>query len=217
MARPADLKAQYRVKPHIVNSYTHTSTQPPCIDPATGKKKYSHIHWGTVDDNLKFIPSSAFFLASSEDRAQLIFPEEWDMSEAKRLTGLRESGRPAYNGDDQNRFYGDIWLLEQIATKTGIRKDLETVFGGNREFVDDILTLAMFPYLTNFNYNRVARWQKIAAAPSSREGAVVTNNNICAYSKWQDAGVIIATGLHKPGEIEGRIELEKAKQLRLEI
>jgi hypothetical protein len=29
--------------------------------------------------------------------------------------------------------------------------------------------LAVFPYLTKFNYSRVARWQKIAAAPSSRE------------------------------------------------
>jgi len=45
------------------------------------------------------------------------------------------------------------------------------------------------------------------------EGAVVTYSNICAYSKWEDAGVIIATGLHKPGEIESRVELEKARQL----
>jgi hypothetical protein len=91
------------------------------------------------------------------------------MSEAERLTGLRSPGRPAYDGDCQNRFYGDIWLLEQIAMKTGIRQDLETVFSGNREIADDILTLAMFPYLTKFNYSRVARWQKVAAAPSLRE------------------------------------------------
>jgi hypothetical protein len=35
--------------------------------------------------------------------------------------------------------------------------------------VDDILTLAMFPYITKFTYNRVARWQKVARSPSSRE------------------------------------------------
>jgi hypothetical protein len=57
----------------------------------------------------------------------------------------------------------------QIADKTGIRKDLETVFGGNRSIVDDILTLAMFPYVTKFSFNRVARWQKIAGAPSARD------------------------------------------------
>jgi len=49
------------------------------------------------------------------------------------------------------------------------------------------------------------------------EGAVVTYNSICAYSKWENAGIIIAIGLHKPGEIEGRTELEKAKLLGMEI
>jgi hypothetical protein len=69
----------------------------------------------------------------------------------------------------QNRLYGDIWLLEQIAKKTGIRQDLEIVFKGNTEVVDDIITLAIFPYLTKFTYNRVARWQRIARCPSERE------------------------------------------------
>jgi hypothetical protein len=53
--------------------------------------------------------------------------------------------------------------------KTGIRQDLEAVFNGNCEIVNDILTLAMFPYLTKFNYSRVARWQRVAAVPSLRE------------------------------------------------
>ena len=51
------------------------------------------------------------------------------------------------------------------------------------------------------------------SSENAAEGAVVTYNHIRAYSKWEDAGVIIATGLHKPGEIEGRIELEKARLL----
>jgi transposase len=108
-------------------------------------------------------------LASPEERARLVFPEDWDMSEAEKLTGLREPGRPACDINCQNRLYGDIWLLEQIAKKTGIRQDLAAVFNGNREIVDDILTLAMFPYVTKFTYNRVARWQRIAKVPSSRE------------------------------------------------
>ena len=169
MGRRENPDTQYRVRKHVNGGYTYASTQPPYTDPDTGAKKYRHLHWGTVDESLKFIPSSQFYQASPEERAQLIFPEEWDMSEAKKLTGLREPGRPVYDGDDRNRFYGDIWLLEQIAIKTGIRKDLEIVFAGNCEIVDDIMTLAMFPYLTKFNYSRVARWQKIAAAPSSRE------------------------------------------------
>jgi hypothetical protein len=169
MARPVDPNAQYRVKPHINGGYTYASTQPSYVDPETGKKKYRYIHWGSIDENLKFKPNSQFFLASPEERARLIFPEGWDMSEAKKLTGLRKPGRPVYDGEDKNRLYGDIWLLEQIAEKTGIRQDLEAVFDGNSEIVDDIITLAVFPYITKFTYNRVARWQDIAGAPSTRE------------------------------------------------
>ena len=169
MARPVDPNAQYRIKPHVNGSYTYASTQPSYIDPNSGVKKYRYIHWGAVNENRKFIPGAQFYQASPEERAKLVFPKDWDMSEADKLKGLRTAGRPAYDGDDQNRFYGDIWLLEQIAIKTGIQKDLEAVFNENSEIVDDILTLAMFPYLTKYNYSRVARWQRIAAAPSSRE------------------------------------------------
>jgi len=169
MPRPVDPNAQYRVKPHYNGGYTYASTQPSYIDPGTGKKKYRHVHWGTISENLKFKPNSQFYLASPEERALLIFPDEWDMSEAEKLTGLRKPGRPAYDGEDRNRLYGDIWLLERIAEKTGIRQDLEAVFNGNKEIVDDIITLAVFPYITKFTYNRVARWQDIAAAPSARE------------------------------------------------
>ena len=168
MPKPVDPNAQYRVKPHITKGYTYASTQPPYVDPNTGKKKYKYIHWGTVDENLLFVPGSAFYMASPKERVRLIFPEDWDMREAEKLMGLRKPGRPAYDGDCQNRLYGDIWLLEQVAMKTGIRQDLEAVFDENREIVDDILTLAMFPYLTKFTYSRVARWQQVAASPSSR-------------------------------------------------
>jgi multimeric flavodoxin WrbA len=45
------------------------------------------------------------------------------------------------------------------------------------------------------------------------DGAVVMYNNIRSYSKWDDAGVIIATGLHEKNDIAGRAELEKAQAL----
>ena len=169
MGKHADPKAQYQVKPHVTKGYTYASTQPPYIDPDTGKKKYRYVHWGSVDESLKFIPSSAFYIASPEERERLIFPEDWDMSEAEKLAGLRKAGRPEYSGECQNRLFGDIWLLEQVATRIGIRQDLEVVFSRNREIVDDILTLAIFPYITKFTYNRVARWQRVAKSPSSRE------------------------------------------------
>ncbi|MDR1109958.1 MAG: transposase [Deltaproteobacteria bacterium] len=169
MARPVDPNAQYRVKTHVNNGYTYASTQPSSIDPVTGKKKFRYKHWGRVDENLKFIPGQTFYLASTEERARLVFPEGWDMSEAVKFSGLKKPGRPTFSDDCENRLYGDVWLLEKIAEKTGIRRDLEKVFSGNREIVDDLLTLAMFPYLTKFTYNRVARWQRIVRSPSSRE------------------------------------------------
>ncbi len=169
MARPVDPSAQYRIKPHVTNGYTYASTQPPQVDPDTGKKTYHYIHWGKVDADLKFIPGTQFYAASPEERARLIFPEDWDMSAAEKLTGMRKPGRPSYDEECQNRLYGDIWLLEQVAVATGIRQDLEKVFHGNCERVDDIMTLAMFPYLTKYTYNRVERWQRVAGAPSTRE------------------------------------------------
>jgi len=55
------------------------------------------------------------------------------------------------------------------------------------------------------------------SSEEAAEGAIVTYKSICSYSKWEDAGVIIAAGLHKPGEIEGREELEKARVLGCKI
>jgi hypothetical protein len=162
------LQAPYRVRAHVSNGYKYASTQPSFIDQETGKRTHRCFHWGTVDEKLKFHPGNRFFVASPEERARLIFPDDWDMSEAEQFTGLRHAGRPSYCGQCQNRLYGDIWLLEQVAIKTGIRQDLAVVFNGNLELVDDILTLAMFPYLTGDTYNHVADWQEIGRAPSSR-------------------------------------------------
>ena len=115
MARPIDPDAQYRIKPHVTKGYMYASTQPSYIDSLTGKKKYHYIHWGTLDSGHKFYPGTAFYMVSPEERERLIFPENWDISEAKKLAGLRAPGRPAYTGEAQNRLYGDIWLLEQVA------------------------------------------------------------------------------------------------------
>ena len=158
-----------RVAIHQNGGYRYASTQPWVLDPETGRKSYRRVHWGTVDENLKFFPGTAFIYASQEERDQLEFPPEWDLGEIKKLSGQRDPGRPAYDGADVNRLYGDIWLLEQAANATGIRQDLEKVFSGNKEMATDILTLAIFPYLTQYTYNRVARWQRIAKSPSRRE------------------------------------------------
>lgn len=41
--------------------------------------------------------------------------------------------------------------------------------------------------------------------------------HIVAYQKWENAGVVLATGLHDSKDIDGRPELEQARQLGLTI
>ena len=49
----------------------------------------------------------------------------------------------------------------------------------------------------------------VAAAVSS----ISMFRQVCELQNWEDAGIVIATGLHNTGEIEGRPELEQAKCL----
>ena len=65
MPRKADPNSQYKVSIHLNNGYRYASTQPYIINPDTGKKSYHHIHWGTVDDNNKFIPGKNYLVACS--------------------------------------------------------------------------------------------------------------------------------------------------------
>ena len=103
------------------------------------------------------------------ERKQLLFPQGWDLSELDSLPSTRKAGRPTHNGDAPNRLYGDVGLMERVAEKTKIREDLEKVLEGNKEKVDDIMTLAMFPYISSYSYSRLARWQRYTKTPSARE------------------------------------------------
>ena len=169
MPRKADPNSQYRVSIHLNNGYRYASTQPYEINPDTGKKSYHHIHWGTVDENNRFFPGKNYLVASLSDRARLIFPDDWDLSEIKKLSGAREKGRPVIESQNENRLYGDVWLLEQISEKTGIRKDLLKTFDGNEETVNAIMTLAFFLFSGKGTYNQLASWQRITRTPYDKE------------------------------------------------
>ena len=168
MSRPTKEESIYKVSIHKNGGYMYAATHPYTVD-ENGNRKYVYCHWGVVDENNKFIPGKRYLFASLEERERLIFPDDWDMSEAKRLSGAKQPGRPAYTDADKNSFYGDIWLLEQVADKTGLRSDLKQVFENNEEVVNSILTLAYFSVLTGYSYNRVARWQRIERTPYSKE------------------------------------------------
>lgn len=168
MSRPTKGESVYKVSIHKNGGYMYAATHPYTID-ENGKRKYVYRHWGIVDDNKKFIPGKRYVFASLEERSKLVFPDGWDMSEVKRLSGAKQPWRPAYTDLGKNRFYGDIWLLEQVADKTGLRSDLMRVFENNDEVVNSVLTLAYFSVLTGYTYNRVARWQRIERTPYTKE------------------------------------------------
>ena len=70
---------------------------------------------------------------------------------------------PVIESQDENRLYGDIWLLEKIADQTGIRDDLMTVFDNDLEKVNAVLTLAYFPMSGKGTYHH---WHgRIAKTP----------------------------------------------------
>jgi len=167
LGRPPKADSGYHVSTHRIGNYVYASTQPVSVD-QNGKKTYKYKHWGRLEGN-RFIPGTEFILLSQEERKKLVFPKDWDLSEIDRLFPGPHSGRPSQEGQDSNRLYGVTWFLEQVAEKTGITKDLMTVFGGNRIIVNDILTLAMFPYVAEgLTYNRLRRHQRIFRFPSDR-------------------------------------------------
>ena len=169
MARKPDPSCQYIVRIHKLNGYLYASTQPVTVDPETGKRTYKRIHWGSLTPDLRFIPNDNYRLAPISERSKLVFPEEWDLSEIEKLSGNRKKGRPSIECQDENRLYGHIWMLEQVAERTGLRDDLLNVFHGDHEKVDDLLTLAMFLIVGDGTFNRLKAWQKIVKAPSTRE------------------------------------------------
>ena len=178
MSRPARSDGKQAVYLYVCKGYRYASTQPITTDIVTGKKRLTRILWGQISESLVFTPNKTFRLADPATRASLSFPAGWDISAVEALStpdsfgdpskAAPLRGRPAYEGEDVNRLYGDIWLLENICDRIGMKADLLSVFEGDTEKVACLLTLAFFPYVTGFNYNRVERWQRICKAPSDR-------------------------------------------------
>jgi transposase len=166
--RPFSASTQFKMIIHKNGNHRYASTKPYTIG-EDGIKRYTYKHWGTLDDQNRFIPGMAYMYASIEERQQLIFPKEWDLSQIETLSGTKHRGRIAYEAEDVDRQYGATWLLNQVASKTGVLDDLKRVFSGNMEMVNDILTLAYFPFIDNLSYNQLSQWQREVKAPSERD------------------------------------------------
>ena len=64
----------------------------------------------------------------------------------------------SYQAEDVNRQYGATWLLDKVPEATGVKDDLLKVLYGNNEMVNDILTMAYFPFIENLSYNQLSQW-----------------------------------------------------------
>lgn len=168
MSRNTDPNCSYRFVIHNVNGHSYASVQR-TIQHKSGKNVRRHKHYGTVTEN-KFYPWPKFLILPKEEREKFIYPKGWDISLVNKVSNENEQNKekasnPISEIEPQNRLYGDIWLLEQIAEQTNIRRDLEVVFDNNHDMVDAVMTLAMFPYITKYTFNRVERWQRTVKTP----------------------------------------------------
>ena len=165
MSRKPDPTNPYRVRLHKDKGYRYASTQPGTVNPETGKREYTRIHWGTVDENLRFHPNSTYILATAEERSKLIFPEGWDLSETKVLPGLPDASAMIPEGQNENRLYGDSWLLMEIAKITGVFEDLCSVFRDNINYANIILTIAFFLIIERDSYHNIEEWPNTRKLP----------------------------------------------------
>lgn len=164
MARPRDPMSEFRVTTLRSGERTYANTRKWIIDPGSGKEKRCNRIWGFVDNALVFHPNASYLQLSESERKKLIFPDSWDMSMASG-TAKRERGRPAHTGPDESRLYGSVWMMEELAERTGVRADLLKVFEDPQK-VNDILTLAIYPYVTGDSYNHMEKWQAIEKYPA---------------------------------------------------
>lgn len=168
LGRPANKDTQNKVIVHTIGRHRYASTKVFTVG-EDGKKRYTYKHWGTLEDGDRFHPGTNYFYASVAERDRLIFPVAWDMSEVTELSSTRRRGRVSYQDGDVDRQYGATWLLDKVAEATGVKDDLLKVLGGNHEMVNDVLTLAYFPFIENLSYNQLSQWQKEVKAPSEHE------------------------------------------------
>ena len=167
MGRPRDPESPYRVSTHTCNGHVYATTQP-FVTTSEGKTVRRHYSWGVLI-NSKFVPNKNYIYASKDEREKLIFPDEWDLSAiAQHETVSTDTFDLSDVGNYHDRFFGTTWLLGKIADKLHIKEDLLKTFDGDEYMVNDILTIAMFPYVTTYNLNRLQRWQSLEKYPSER-------------------------------------------------
>ena len=180
MARTTNPDSVYRVSIHKNGGHTYAATHPYTVD-GNGKRKYSVVHWGTVTDDLRFVPGKRFLQAPEEVRRSLIFPEAWDLSAIEGGASANAAHALPFREGDAGKAFGDIWLLERIGERFALRADLAEAFGPAA--ADDLLTLAYFPFLTGMSFQRFGRWQATSKALSDRPLESLVSESLAAVSR----------------------------------
>jgi hypothetical protein len=149
---------EYAMKIHKNGKYLYASTQPIVSVNEDGSKNYKRIHWGILDENLKFIPNKNFLMLSKRDKLKYKFPENWDVTEV--FANVKHKIEQSYN-----LLYGDIWLLENIVEQLGIKEDLLTVFDNDAQMVNAMLTLIFYRICSDDSYSQIKYWQRVTKVP----------------------------------------------------
>lgn len=185
--RPVNPDTNFKVALRKTGNYRYAATQPTSVDPVSGEVKRRFVYWGDVTEDMRFIPNDRYRLTSIAERKKLIFPKKWDISAIEKLNapakqipvimdpyiendGSAFSGTLetcASDGQFNNRFYGGTWFLWEVGVKKHVVEDLLSVFDNDQSTVNDIMTLAMFPILTRWNYSQTERWQGYTKTPSN--------------------------------------------------
>ena len=139
-----------------------------------GKVKINDVYYGSLEllsgnSEYKYFfhPNDAFLLLSQKERDNLIYPDDWDLTECEKLARkAEEQDMDIVSAIDQSFLYGDIMLMNKIAEDTKIISHLNKISDGNERFVRDTLTLAYHMFLTKHSWNRVAKWQLISKTPT---------------------------------------------------
>ena len=167
--RRADPASPYRVMPHRANGYLYAAT---CetVTGEDGRRRRRYTHWGALEDGDRFVPNLRFLTLDPAERHRLTFPAGWDLAELEGLAEEAAVGSELADPDSfENKLYGDVWLLLRVAELRGVTKDLATVFFHQAEVVNDVLTLAIYPYLTGRSLSRLPRWQRSVKVPAAHE------------------------------------------------
>ena len=181
MARTSRPESIYKVSVHRNGGHNYAATHPFTVGD-DGRRHYRILHWGTVTEDLRFIPGKRFLEAPDEIKERLVFPEEWDVSDIKgssRMHHVAIRTFPFLDGDG-DRSFGDIWLLERIVGRFGLREDLAEAFGNA---ADDLLTLAYYPFLTGMSFLRFARWQATTKVPSMKPLVAMVSDSLTPVNK----------------------------------